>query len=166
MTYDHKKTALHITMVIMLMAAFMLILPAHSFAVSGTEGKALVDSSTGVNLRKSASLKSDKIAVLEDNTQLTILKEVFKSKTSTKKKKVWYKVKAEGMTGYVRADNVDNVSYTAVSATVSKKSAFRKGPGIKMKKKGTLKKGTSITVYIDANPVKSTKGSSKTWYKI
>ena len=166
MTYDHRKTALHITVVIVLLAAFMLILPAHTFAASGAEGKALVNAPTGINLRESASMNGEKIAVLADDTELTILKEVFKSKTSTKKKKIWYKVKADGMTGFVRADNVDNISYTAISATVTKKSAFRKGPGIKMKKKGTLKKGTTITVYIDANPVKSAKGSSKTWYRI
>ena len=166
MTYDHRKNALHITIVILLLAALMLILPANTFAASGTEGKALVNAPTGLNLRKSASMKGEKIAVLADDTELTILKEVYKSKTSTKKSKVWYKVKADGKTGYVRADNVDNISYPAVSATVSKKTAFRKGPGTKMKKKGTLKKGTDITVYIDANPVKSTKGSSKTWYRI
>ena len=166
MTYDHRKTALHTAVVILLLAAFMLILPVHTFAASGTEANGLVNAPTGVNLRKSASMNGKQVAVLADDTELTILKEVFKSKTSTKKSKVWYKVKADGKTGFVRADYVNNVSYSAVSATVTKKSAFRKGPGVKMKKKGTLKKGAEITVYIDANPVKSTKGSSKTWYRV
>ena len=83
MTYDHRKTALHITVVIVLLAAFMLILPAHTFAASGAEGKALVNAPTAINLRESASMNGEKIAVLADDTELTFLKEVFKTKTST-----------------------------------------------------------------------------------
>lgn len=162
-----RKTALHISVILIMLAAMMLILSAHTFATSsGVKGSAQVNSPNGVYLRKSSTTSSKKIALLPDNTDIVIYREVFKSKKSTAKKKVWYYVKANGKKGYIRSDNVDNVQLNAVAGIIKSKAAYRKGPGVKMKKRGTLKKGTSVTVYLDARPVSSTKGSSKTWYKV
>ena len=148
---------------------FTLIMIAFSyaaFAVSAPSASGQINSPGGAVLRKSTSMKSAKKGVLPDDTGVTIHKEVFKSKTSTSKKNKWYYVTANGTEGYIRADLVDNISYGTVSGQVKAKVTYRKGAGTKMKKKGTLKKNSTVTVVLKAKPVSSTKGSSSTWYKI
>ena len=161
-----SNTALHASLVLILLAALMLLLSAHAFAASSPQASGQINASGGAYLRKSSSTGSRKVALLADNTNLTIYREVYKNKKSTAKKKVWYYVSANGKKGYVRSDLVDNVNYTMLSGTVKSKAAYRKGPGTKMTKRGTLKKGAKVVVYLDARPVASTKGSSKVWYKI
>jgi len=155
------------TVIAVVMAAFScFIVRNEADAVSISNGSAQVNSSSGAWLRKSASTSSSKVKLLSDNTKLTITREVFKSKTSTSAKNKWYKVKVGGKTGYIRADCVDNVKYTGVSAVTTAKVNYRTGAGTKMTKKGTLKKGAKVTVYMAASPVSSTAGTSKTWYRI
>lgn len=136
------------------------------FAASAPAAKAQVNSSVGAILRKSSSTSSKKLSVLTDNTSLTIHKEIFKKKTSTAGKNRWYYVTANGKKGYIRADLVDHISYGSVNGKIKSNVNYRKGAGIKMKKAGTLKKGTAVTVLLPANPVNSAKGSSLKWYKI
>ena len=164
---NSKRMALHVAAVLILLAGMLLILSAHTFAAASPAATAQVNSASGANLRKSSTMHSGKVVTLADNTRLTIYRAVYKSKTSTSKRKIWYYVKASnGKKGYIRADLVDHVKYRMVSGTVRKTAAFRKGPGIKMKRKGTIKKGTPVTIYLDARPVASTRGSNKVWYKI
>lgn len=163
---NSRKSVLHTAVILAMLSAAILIMSAHTYAASGVKGSGQINGADGVNLRESASTSSGSIAVLRDNTRLKIYREVFKSKTSKSKKKIWYYVKANGMKGYVRADCVDNVKYNTVAAKVKTAVTVRKGPGTKMKKVGSLSKGEKVTVYLDARPVKSTRGSSKTWYKI
>lgn len=148
---------------------FMIVLmlgTVISFAANVNYGTAYVNSKTGVNLRSSASTSSKIKTSLDDNTELTVKKIIFKSKTSTAAKYKWYYVSANGQSGYVRADNVDGQKYSAIKAKVTKGVTYRKGAGTKMKKAGTLKKGTIVKVLLKAKPVSSTKGSSSTWYMI
>ena len=148
---------------------FVLIMIAFScaaFAASAPSASGQINAPGGAALRKTTSMKSAKKCVLPDDTGITIHKEVFKSKTSTSKKKKWYYVTANGMKGYIRADYVDNINYGTVSGQLKAKVTYRKGAGTKMKKKGTLKKNTTVTVVLKATPVSSTKGSSSKWYKI
>ena len=147
-------------------AVMMIAFASASFAVSMPDVSGQINSSDGAILRKSSSTGSAKVSVMDDNTTITIHKEVFKSKTSTAKKNKWYYVTANGKKGYVRADLVDNIQYGSVKGTVSAKVKYYAGAGTKMKKKGTVKKGKSVTVVLKAAPVKSTKGSSSTWYKV
>lgn len=161
------RIALHAAIALIILTALMMVLSAQSYAASEpASATGRINAPDGAVLRKSSSTSSGKIAVIPDNTSVTIYREVFKSKTSTAKSKVWYYVKANGKKGYVRSDLVDNVEYSMMSAKVKNKVNYRKGPGTKMKKKGSLKKGTKVTVYLDSRPVSSTKGSSKVWYKI
>lgn len=148
---------------------FTLIIIAFSmaaFAASVPSAHGRINSSDGAVLRKSSSTGSAKVCVLSDNTYITIHKEVFKSKTSTSKKKKWYYVTANGKKGYVRADLVNNIRYGSVKGKIKSKVNYRKGAGIRMKKKGSFKKGVKVTVVLKAKPVKSTKGTSGTWYKV
>lgn len=145
-------------------AVFACTIAVNAASVPSATG--LVNSSSGAVLRKSSSTGSAKLSTLADNTKLTIHKEVFKKKKSTSAKNRWYYVTANGIKGYIRADLVDNINYGSVNGSVTKKVNHRVGAGTKMKKKGSFKKGTGVTVVLEATPVKSTKGSSKTWYKV
>ena len=161
-----KKISLHILITVAVLGIFMLILSAHTFAASGIDGSAKVNAQDGIYLRKSASVKSRALAVLPDNTVLKVYREEYRSKKSTSAKKVWYYVKANGMKGYVRSDLVDSIKYPEYSATLKRPAYLRKGPGVRMKSLGHLRKGTNVTVYINARPVKSTMGSSRKWYRV
>ncbi len=123
-----------------------------------------------LNVRKSAKENAKVVCTLPDNTKLTIKSVAFESKTSTSSSKKWYKVSAklgtDTVTGYVNAKYVDGIKYTNVDAKVTAKATYRKGAGTKMKKVGTLKKGTKVKVLLKATPVSGTAGSSKTWYLI
>ena len=164
-----QKTAGRITnicIILFIIAAIMAVCSSGVYAVSAPSAVGQVNSSDGAVLRKSSSTSSSKVAVLPDNTVVKIQKEVFKKKTSTSAVNKWYYVSVNGKKGYIRADLVDNINYGAVNGKIKSKVKFRVGAGTKMKNAGSLKKGSVVTVVPKANPVKSTKGSSLTWYKI
>ena len=158
--------ALHIAIAMIIFAAIFLILSADSFAAAAPAARGEIDADGGAYLRKSSSTTSEKLALLDDGTDLIIYRGIYKKKTSIARKNVWYYVKADGKKGYVRADCIDNIQYSMVAGKVTSKVNCRRGPGTKMKKTGTLKKGAKVTVYLDTRPVSSTRGSSKIWYKI
>ena len=137
-----------------------------STASTGITAYALINSSGGAILRKSASTDSSNLGTLADNTQIVIHKEVFTSKTSTSKEYKWYYVTANGKNGYVRSDLVDNVKYGSVSGKTTEAVNYRYGPGTEMKKKSTYSGNTNLTIVLQAEPVYSTRGTSATWYKI
>lgn len=155
--------------ILIIMLLYALFFGAFSFrvhAVSVPTAYGQINSDDGAILRKSSSTDSAAICVLSDDTDIKILKEVFKSKTSTSKTKKWYYVAVNGNKGYVRSDLVNNIRYGSVKAKAKEKVTYRKGAGTKMKKSGAFKKNAKITVVLKANPVYSTRGSSKTWYKL
>ena len=120
-----------------------------------------VNASGGASLRAKASAKSRQVAMLADNSGVTIMREVFTSK-STKANKRWYYVSASGKTGYVRADLVDGISYANIPASTTAKITYRNGPSTGMKKKGTLSRGSAVTVQLEAKK----NGSKGTWYRV
>ena len=160
------NTRINICIILFFMAALIALCSSGAFAASAPDAFGQVNSYDGAILRKSSSTDSKQIMVLNDNTSLTIHKEVFKKKKSTADKNKWYYVTANGKKGYIRADLVDNISYGSIQGKVKAKINYRKGAGTKMKKAGTLKKGKKVTVVLVANPVNSARGSSKKWYKI
>lgn len=160
-----NRTKLNLIIIIVLSAALFFIACSASFAASAPRARGSVNASNGAVLRKSSSNSSKKVAQLSDNTELKIYREVFKSKKSISPKKIWYYVKAGGKKGYIRSDMVDNVSYGTIAGNVKTKTNVRVGAGTKMTKMGSSPKGTVLTVILEANPVSSAQGSSKTWYK-
>ena len=118
-----------------------------------------------VNVRKNASTSTKVITTVSKNQNVTILKEIFNSKNSKAAKKVWYYVNVNGVKGYIRSDNITDVSYGKVNAVTTKKLVYRKGAGVRFKKLGTLKKGQTFTVLLAAKPLSSEKGGSAKWYK-
>lgn len=166
LSVSRNRSLIHISLIIILFAGLMIFFSANTFAASSPAATGRIDSESGAYLRKSASTSSKKLTLLDDNTPLTIYREVYKSKTSTSRTKIWYYVKAGGTKGYVRADNVGSIQYSMVTAKVKSKVNCRKGPGTNMKKTGSLKKGSKVTVFLDARPVSSTAGGNKVWYRI
>ncbi len=145
----------------------MVIIAMFVFGVAKANAKTVtatgkVDSTIGAYLRKSTSTSSAKVMLLKNNTKLTIKKEIFKKKSSTKKVYRWYYVSVGSKTGYIRSDCVDSISYTTVKCQTTTSLKYRKGAGTKMPLAGTFKKGA--TVY-KAIPVKAS-GTTTTWYKI
>lgn len=157
---------LNICIILFIAASIIAVCSLGVYAVSVPGAAGLINSSDGAILRKSASTSSKKLMTLPDNTPVKISKEVFVKKTSTSAKNKWYYVTVNGKKGYVRADLVDNIYYGSVSGKIKNKVNYRKGAGTKMKNAGKLKKGSTVTVVLKANPVRSTKGSSLTWYKV
>ncbi len=135
-------------------------------ATSAPTASAQVNASGGAVLRKSASASSSKVKTLNDNTSLVINKVVYKSKTSINSKYKWYYVTAGTLKGYIRADLVDSIKYKTVSGKTTASVNYRTGAGTSMKLAGTLKKGTSVTVVLQATPASGTAGSSSVWYII
>lgn len=134
----------------------------NTYAVTMPTASGQVKADGGAYLRKKASTSSSKVKLLKNKTKITIEKEIFISKTSTKAKKKWYYVSASGENGYIRSDLVDNIKYNAISGKTTDSLNYRIGASEKMKKKGTFKKGASLTIVQKAN----LKGNSDVWYKV
>jgi beta-N-acetylglucosaminidase/uncharacterized protein YgiM (DUF1202 family) len=155
-----------ILLILSMTAAIVCAAYLTSFAVSVPNARGQVNSSDGAYLRKGSSTSTAKLALLKDNTSLTIHKEVFKTKSSNKASDRWYYVTAAGKKGYIRADLVDSIRYGSVTAKATDAVNYRKGAGTGFSKAGTLKKGKAVTAVMVANPVSGTQGSSATWYKV
>ena len=154
------------TMIIfMMIMVFVSLDSGAAYAASAPKATGKITASAGAVLRKSPSATSSKVTTLSKNTTVTITNEVFTSKTSTSAKTRWYYVKAGSKKGYVRADLIGSIKYSAVSGKVTSSLNYRKGAGTSMEKAGNLKKGIAITLYLTATPVSSTTGPSAVWYK-
>ena len=139
---------------------------ANNSGSSGITASAQVNSSVGAILRQSTSTDSGNLGVIADNTNIVIQKEIFTSKTSTSKENKWYYVTADGRSGYLRSDLVDNIKYGSVSGKTTESVNYRYGPGTEMKKKSSFSKNSNVTIVMSSEPVYSTRGTSATWYKI
>lgn len=157
---------INIFIVIFFITVFFAVTGVSVSAVSVPKAYGLVSSGDGAVMRKSSNTASKKVTTLGYGTTITIHKEVFKKKTSTAKTSKWYYVTANGKKGFVRSDLVGDISYGSVKGKIRSATNYRKGPGTKMKIKGRYRKNARITVVLTANPVYSTRGSSKKWYKV
>ena len=161
-----KRLKLNILTAASVFAAVIILFSSGAYAASVPNAKGQINSYDGAILRESSSTSSAVLLVMDDNTKVTIHREVFRSKTSTAKTNRWYYVTAEGTKGYVRADLVDNIKYGSVQGKTTETVNYRKGAGTSMELIGTFKKGTDIKVVLKARPVYSTRGSNSTWYKV
>ena len=129
---------------------------------------ALGVTTSSVNLRKEATKKSERLAVVSANAGLTLY--------SADAKTGWYRVKvhATGKEGYISplyikiVSKVDPAGGYALAAgeIITSGVNFRTGPGTNYKSQGTLKKGTALTILEkNGNWYKvTTKGTNKTGY--
>lgn len=166
MNKNHRKKQ---NIPFILVAALLLIMisAAGAFAASAPNASGKVDSPEGAWLRKSATTASTKLALLKDDTDLTIHEEVFVSKSSTSARKRWYLVTAGGKQGYIRSDLVDTLRFSTVDGTINCNGIYyRYGAGTGMDYEGRFNKGASVQVCLAAKPVWSRRGTSNTWYRI
>jgi len=133
----------------------------HADAASLSNSTGKVNSSGGAYVRSKASTSSKQVCLLKDNTKLTIKQEYFTT-NSTKASTRWYLVSANGKSGYIRADLVDSISCPNAAGKTTDVVNYRTGPGTKMTKKGTIKKGKSVTVQMAAKMA----GDSTVWYRV
>ncbi len=159
-----RVPVIFIVTVLILLCSFV-ILQAETFAYTASAaGK--ITAGDYAALRKSSTVDSKELARLDKGTSVIINKEVFRSRTSTKRTDRWYYVSVNGSKGYIRSDLVKITSYDCDKGVVTQNTAYRKGAGTAMSKAGTLKKGTDVSICLLAKPVKSTAGSSPKWYRI
>ena len=161
-----RKLVINFTTIILCFLTVILAGTVFICAATVNNATAQVNSSDGVNLRKAASIDSKIITSFEDDTKLTVKRVVFTSKNNTAKKYKWYYVTANGKSGYIRSDFVNNLKYKTVTAKATAAVKYRSGAGTQMKYIGTIAKGKTVTVKLKATPVSSTQGSSSTWYMI
>lgn len=158
-----KRKAVTIMLAAAMLFTAMPVLSIPAFTASAESitatGKV---SASGVNLRKSASTSSKTVKTLKKNKKVTIHKEVFKKKKSTKKSSRWYYVTVGKKSGYIRSDCVKDIQWSNTAAVVTEDLNYRKGPGTSFKKKGTLDIGTRVSLLLPA----SLSGSNLAWYKV
>lgn len=157
-----NKVSLNILLVVILMVLSLLASTFISDAQKGLEAKGHVNCSVGAILRTKPTTKSAYLAVLQNGSVVEIQKEVFTSKKKSGATYKWYKVNTGAGAGYIRSDLVKVDRYQSMSMKTAKKTAYRKGAGSKMGKKGTLKKNVTVTIVMEAKA----KGSDAVWYRI
>ena len=155
-----KSIALILIAVLLFTAAFAFVQSrAQADSIASATGK--VNASGGAYLRAKATTKSDAVKLLKDNTKLTINKEVFVKKGSTKATNRWYQVTVDGKNGYIRSDLVDGIGYKQTAAKTTDALNYRIGPSSDMTKKGYFKKNSTIAVVL-----KASMKTGEDWYKV
>lgn len=132
------------------------------YAASSPTATATVTIKGGAYIRKSTSMTSKRIKFVNKGAKVVVRKEVFNTKTSTAAKNRWYYVSYGGKSGYMRANWLGGFKYDPDAAKATANIVYRAGAGSAMKKKGTFKKGTSLSVVLQCKA----KGSSAVWYKV
>lgn len=128
---------------------------------ASAEASGKVNAPAGASLRAHTTTSSKQLKLVADNTGVTIIREVFASK-STKASKRWYYVSVSGKKGYIRSDLIDSISYANIPASATRSANYRTGPTTGMSKKGSVSKGQPVTVLSEAKM----KGNSKKWYRV
>lgn len=116
---------------------------------------------TGVVVRKSASSHSKKVARIPNNKKITMEHMTFTTTKNYSRKQRWFYIKCGSVKGYVPVNQVNHVRYQYRKVKAKRNLSYRYGAGYKMRKKGTLKKGTSLSLCLET----SAKGSKTLWYR-
>lgn len=115
----------------------------------------------GVVVRKSASSRSKKVARLPNNKKITMEHMSFTTTKNYSRKQRWFYIKCGSVKGYVPVNQVDHVRYQYRKVKAKRNLTYRYGAGYKMRKKGTLKKGTTLSLCLETKA----KGSKTLWYR-
>ena len=116
---------------------------------------------TGAVVRKSASSRSKKVARLPNNKKITMGHMTFTTTKNYSRKQRWFYIKCGSVKGYVPVNQVDHVRYQYRKVKAKRNLTYRYGAGYKMRKKGTLKKGTTLSLCLETKA----KGSKTLWYR-
>lgn len=120
-----------------------------------------IDRRTGAVVRKSASSRSKKVARLPNNKKITMEHMTFTTTKNYSRKQRWFHIRCGSVKGYVPVNQVDHVRYQYRQVKAKRNLTYRYGAGYKMRKKGTLKKGTTLSLCLETKA----KGSKTLWYR-
>ena len=160
MSISKKAVALMLMAVMLLAAVPVISAPAFTAEAEAVTATGKINTK-GLVLRKSASTSSGKVTTLSKNKKVTIQREVFKKKNSTKSSDRWYYITAGGKSGYVRSNRVSNISWSDTAAVTTDELNYRTGPDTSFKRVGTTRTGESVTLMLPAK----LSGSSSEWYR-
>lgn len=146
----------------MIITAFSVSNTPSVFAANNYYAAAEINSPEGAYLRKGPSKKTNRLALMKHKTKITIIREYYTEKSNSHISTRWYYIKVGKRNGYVRADLVKNIRYTARSAWAKDNLNYRIGAGTSMKNKGTFKKGSPVKVVLESRAY----NSNKVWYRI
>lgn len=156
-----KKAAALVLMAVMLFAAApVLSAPAFTAEAASITARGKINTG-GLALRKSASTSSKRVTTLSKNKKVTIHREIFKKKNSTKTADRWYYVTAGSKSGYVRVNRVSDISWSNTAAVTTDALNYRAGPGTSFKRLGTTDTGDAVTLLVPAR----VSGNSTQWYR-
>lgn len=120
-----------------------------------------VNRRTGVVVRKSASSRSKKVTRIPNNKKITMEHMTFTTTKNYSRKQRWFYIKCGSVKGYVPVNQVDHVRYQYRKVKAKRNLTYRYGAGYKMRKKGTLKKGTTLSLCLETKA----NGSKTLWYR-
>jgi len=163
-TVRRRRSVTHLLVMLLVMAlCFTAAVPGlggTDVSAASAQASGKVNAPGGACLRAHTTTSSKQLMLVSDDTGVTILREVFASK-STKASSRWYYVSVNGKKGYIRSDLVDSISYANIPATATARANYRTGPTAGMKRKGSVSKGQSLTILSEAK----LKGNSQKWYR-
>ena len=162
MTHQYKRSIRLIVVCLVILLVGLCWTTVESQAATGPSATGTVNSSIGLNVRTGPSTSYKVSFVLKHKAKITVTEKVYRTKSSTSSKNIWYKIKYGSKTGYVRSDYVNNLKYTAVSGKTNDQVFYRYGAGTGMKLKGSFNKGTGLTIYMKCRAY----NSSVPWYMV
>jgi len=154
-----KRTACIMLMALVAFAGFPFAGGMDAQAASVTASGRVRTEGTEVLKAPKASSKS--LCTLSKGSVVTIIEEVFTSRSSVKASYRWYKVSTGNKTGYVRAGRITDIEYGKARGVTVDKLDYRKGPGTSFKVTGKLGWGREIRLLLPSRQ----KGSRQIWYK-
>lgn len=114
-----------------------------------------------VNVRESFTTQSDVVGQLQTGNRYEILEAKYTSATSAEKNTIWYKIKTDNLTGYIRADFSSIWHDVYGKGKTTGKVNMRDGAGLEFKTVGSISKDTEVKVGL-----KVTAANGKDWYKV
>ncbi|MGF6375442.1 uncharacterized protein YgiM (DUF1202 family)/beta-N-acetylglucosaminidase [Clostridiales Family XIII bacterium PM5-7] len=114
-----------------------------------------------VNVRESFTTQSAVLGQLTTGDRYEILEAKYTSETSTEKNTIWYKIKSNQFTGYIRADFSSLWHDAYAKGKTTGKVNIRSGAGLKFEATGSIAKNTEVSVGL-----KVIAANGNEWYKV
>lgn len=154
-----KRAACIMLMAVMAFSSAAFLAGGGSYAASISASGTV--KASGVTMHKEPRSASKQVVKLSGGTEVSIIEEVYSSRTSTKEAYRWYKVKSGKKTGYVKAARISSIEYGDERGVTVDDLVYREGPGTTFMAAGVLGYGREIKILLPARR----KGSSRIWYR-
>ena len=160
---NRLRTKINTFIAVLLFATLIVAFDyAYSDAQSVQNATGYINSRIGVNVRAGTSTSTKRVMGIDNNKKVTITEVVFTSNSNASDKNKWYHIYYGGKSGYVRADFVNRVKYSAVTARTTAPLNSRLGAGTRFTRVTTFGSNVNLTVLLKAKSGNSSVG----WYMI